>query len=51
MFYRSFQGSVGRVCIYTTIGCGLYLVATYAAVEVVKWAPIVRDALDPTLGL
>jgi hypothetical protein len=50
MFYSSFQGSVGRVCIYTVLGSGLFLVLTYAALEVVKWAPVAVANLAPVLG-
>ena len=50
MFYRSFQGSVGRVAIYTTIGCGVYLTVQFIAMEVVKWAPVAVANLAPHLS-
>lgn len=46
MFFRSFSGAVGRVCIGTTIGA----LACVGTVQVYEWFPAIVTAAQNLVG-
>ena len=47
MFFRSFSGSVGRVCIGTTLG----LLVVAGTFKVYEWSPVVLDNVRTLIGV